>query len=268
MLVRPGAAGILYHGGPPYQDCILVAYAELGPLAFSVQRRRHDRARRRSRDRRAPAAPPVQAAGASTDAPAGAPTDSPAGGAHGTARGRTGEPPGSAALLLGDATGAFLLANEARYRTLDRTFGIRREDANLATVIGLLLLANAVYERAHRPQAPKPPTAVANLAIGVGALRESIYGVATGLERHAARRHADRGRGPRRSGATARGQIAPRHQSFFAPAEGRVPRSVRTCRDGRARELTTAGFPPEVAPAGPYRVDRFARAFVARPCGF
>ena len=126
----------------------------------------------------APAAPPVQAAGASTDAPAGAPTDSPAGGAHGTARGRTGEPPGSAALLLGDATGAFLLANEARYRTLDRAFGIRREDANLATVIGLLLLANAVYERAHRPQAPKPPTAVANLAIGVGALRESIYGVA------------------------------------------------------------------------------------------
>ena len=124
------------------------------------------------------AAPPVQAAGASTDAPAGAPTDSPAGGAHGTARGRTGEPPGSAALLLGDATGAFLLANEARYRTLDRRFGIRREDANLATVIGLLLLANAVYERAHRPQAPKPPTAVANLAIGVGALRESIYGVA------------------------------------------------------------------------------------------
>ena len=97
---------------------------------------------------------------------------------HGTARGRTGEPPGSAALLLGDATGAFLLANEARYRTLERAFGIRREDANLATVIGLLLLANAVYERAHRPQAPKPPTAVANLAIGVGALRESIYGVA------------------------------------------------------------------------------------------
>jgi hypothetical protein len=81
------------------------------------------------------------------------------------------------ALLLGDATGAFLLANEARYRTLE-AIGIRRKDANLATAIGLLMLANAVYERAHRPEAPKPQNAVADFAIGVGALRESIYGVA------------------------------------------------------------------------------------------
>jgi hypothetical protein len=81
------------------------------------------------------------------------------------------------ALLLGDATGALLLANEARYRTLER-FGIRREDANLATAIGLLTVANAVYERAHRPKVPKPPTAVANLTIATGALRESIYGIA------------------------------------------------------------------------------------------
>jgi hypothetical protein len=80
-------------------------------------------------------------------------------------------------LLLGDATGAFLLANEARYRTL-QAIGIRREDANIATAFGLLMMANAVYERAHRPKPPGASTAVADLAIGVGALRETIYGVA------------------------------------------------------------------------------------------
>jgi hypothetical protein len=44
--------------------------------------------------------------------------------------------------------------------------------------MGLLMLANSIYDHAHRPKPPKPPTAVADLAIGVGALRESIYGVA------------------------------------------------------------------------------------------
>jgi hypothetical protein len=84
---------------------------------------------------------------------------------------------GGSALFLGDAAGAFLLANEARYRTFE-AIGIRREDANLATAVGLLMLANAVYERAQRPKPPKPQTAVADLSIGVGALRETIYGVA------------------------------------------------------------------------------------------
>jgi len=111
----------------------------------------------------------VQAGGATADAPVG--------GAQVAPRSRTAEPAGSARLLLGDATGAFLLANEARYRALE-AFGIRRQDANLATTMGLLMLANAVYERAHRPSPPKPPTAVANLTIGVGVLRETISGVA------------------------------------------------------------------------------------------
>jgi hypothetical protein len=84
---------------------------------------------------------------------------------------------GGAGLFLGDAAGAYLLANEARYRALER-FGIRREDANLAIAIGMLTLANAVYERAHRPKVPKPPTAIADLTIGTGTLRELIYGVA------------------------------------------------------------------------------------------
>jgi len=85
---------------------------------------------------------------------------------------------GSVTLLLGDAAGLFLLANEARYRALERTLGIRREDANMATAIGLLLLANSVYERARRPSVPGASNTIADVAIGVGALRESIYGVA------------------------------------------------------------------------------------------
>jgi hypothetical protein len=124
----------------------------------------------------APAAPPVQGAAAATDpGPAVAPAPRAQDTGRAPASGTKGS--GGTALFLGDATGAFLLANEARYRTLE-AFGIRREDANMATAIGLLILANAAYERAHRPQPPKPQTAVADLAIGIGALRESIYGVA------------------------------------------------------------------------------------------
>ena len=57
-------------------------------------------------------------------------------------------------------------------------FGTRRADANLLTGLLALTAANAVYERVHRPKPPKPPTAVADLTIGTGILRETIYGVA------------------------------------------------------------------------------------------
>lgn len=84
----------------------------------------------------------------------------------------------SPALLLVDARAALALANEARHRTLEGVFGIDRADANLLTAILALTLANSAYERVHRPKPPKPPTAVADLAIGLGILRESIIGVA------------------------------------------------------------------------------------------
>lgn len=88
------------------------------------------------------------------------------------------EPPGGRELFLIDATAGVKLANEARYRTLARFFGIQRSDVNLLTAMLALTAANAVYERVHRPNAPQPSTAVADLAIGVGALREAIYSVA------------------------------------------------------------------------------------------
>jgi hypothetical protein len=124
----------------------------------------------------APAAPRVEAAPGAVDSPAQEPRDRPAHDASRAPADRA-KDSGGTALFLGDAAGAFLLANEARYRTLE-AIGIRREDANLAMAIGLLMLANSVYEHARRPKPPKPPTAVADLSIGIGALRETIYGVA------------------------------------------------------------------------------------------
>jgi len=81
------------------------------------------------------------------------------------------------ALFLTDAAAAFALANEARHRTLEQVFGIKRSDANLLTAVIALMLANSVYERAIAVSPPRPPT-IPNLVIGVGALRETIYGVA------------------------------------------------------------------------------------------
>jgi len=115
-----------------------------------------------------PTAPPSQTASVATTG-------------AGTERGRAaGHPKGSSSgqLLLADAKMASLLANESRYRATERLFGVRREDANLATAIALLTLANAAYERAQRVKPPQPSTAAANWAIGLGVLRESIYGVA------------------------------------------------------------------------------------------
>lgn len=81
-------------------------------------------------------------------------------------------------LLLVDARAAFALANEARHRSLERVFGIQRSDANLLTALFALTVANSIYERVHRPKPPRPSTAVADLTIAAGALRESIYEVA------------------------------------------------------------------------------------------
>jgi hypothetical protein len=87
------------------------------------------------------------------------------------------EPDGGRELFLIDMGAGFALANEARHRTLERVFGIQRADANLLTAILGLMVANSVYEKASAAKPPKPPS-IPNWAIGVGALRETIYGVA------------------------------------------------------------------------------------------
>jgi hypothetical protein len=87
------------------------------------------------------------------------------------------EPDGGRELFLIDAGAALAVANESRYRTLERVFGIKRSDANLLTAILALMVGNSVYEKVAVARPPRPPS-IPNLAIGVGALRESIYGVA------------------------------------------------------------------------------------------
>ena len=87
------------------------------------------------------------------------------------------EPPGGRELFLIDVGSALAVANEARYRTLEGLFGIKRSDANLLTAVIALMAANSVYEKVAATGPPKPPP-IRDVAIGLGVLRESIYGVA------------------------------------------------------------------------------------------
>lgn len=84
---------------------------------------------------------------------------------------------GGRELFLVDVSAGLALANEARHRTLERVFGIRRSDANLLTGVMALMVANSVYEKVAAAGRPKPPP-IRDVAIGLGVLRESIYGVA------------------------------------------------------------------------------------------
>jgi hypothetical protein len=57
---------------------------------------------------------------------------------------------GGRRLLLTDLRLAFLFINDARYRAMQRTFGVSREQVNLATVIAVAGLADNYKERDHK----------------------------------------------------------------------------------------------------------------------
>ena len=57
---------------------------------------------------------------------------------------------GGTKMLLVDLRGGMLLLNEARCRTVERMFGVRRDQVNLTTVIALLLVAEQLHRRAER----------------------------------------------------------------------------------------------------------------------
>jgi hypothetical protein len=61
-----------------------------------------------------------------------------------------GEVPSSAGLFPSDPRAAFLLLNEARCRAIQGVFGVRRDQANLMTVIATMMLAEAVHAKTHR----------------------------------------------------------------------------------------------------------------------
>ena len=80
-------------------------------------------------------------------------------------------------LLASDLRVAFLLANEARYRTVERLLGVPRDQANFVTVIGLLVLADAVHEHAARALSAPGGPAPADAVLGSLTLRELLYGL-------------------------------------------------------------------------------------------
>ena len=81
-------------------------------------------------------------------------------------------------LLRTDARVAAMLANEWRYRLIERTFGASREQANVITAVGALVLAESLHGHAQRmmqgPAFPPP----GDIGLGLVAGREVIYGVA------------------------------------------------------------------------------------------
>ena len=85
--------------------------------------------------------------------------------------------PGGTTMLLVDLRGTLMLLNEARYRSIEKVFGVPRDQVNVTTAILALLVAEAIHTQAQKVRPSRRPS-VADFAIGVGGLRESIYGVA------------------------------------------------------------------------------------------
>ena len=81
-------------------------------------------------------------------------------------------------LLASDLTTLALVLNEARYRTMERVFGLSREQANLATLVLLLGVTAAARESAVKAiNAPGGPT-VPDVALAMGVTREALHGIA------------------------------------------------------------------------------------------
>ena len=85
---------------------------------------------------------------------------------------------GGSRLLVTDFRVASLLLNEARYRTFERLFGIPRNQANLATLIAAVVLAEAAHDKLERLRRVPPPTP-AELALGGAVFRELVLGPPT-----------------------------------------------------------------------------------------
>ena len=97
-------------------------------------------------------------------------------GEDGSKSGR-GEEASGARLLLTDIRIAFLLANEARYRTMEGVLGVPRDQANLVTLVTLGMLLEAAHDKTEQLlRGPGPPTR-ADAALGAAVLREVLYGV-------------------------------------------------------------------------------------------
>jgi len=86
--------------------------------------------------------------------------------------------PGTARLLFGDATLAFLLVNETRHRVVGRLFGLPRADSNVLTVFAVGSLAAGLAAGAARLGRLRPHPSVGGAAMGAAALKETAHGIA------------------------------------------------------------------------------------------
>jgi hypothetical protein len=72
-----------------------------------------------------------------------------------------------------------LLLNEGRYRTLQRTLGLSRDQANLVSLVLMAMLAQGTRDRVHRLMSGPPPwPEPVDTAFGVAALRELVQSIA------------------------------------------------------------------------------------------
>jgi hypothetical protein len=83
-----------------------------------------------------------------------------------------------ARLLLSDLRVAFLLANHARHRALERLFGISPDQANLVTFIIFLLAADKTYSGVSRMLRPPGAPSLGDGLLGGAMLRESARALA------------------------------------------------------------------------------------------
>jgi hypothetical protein len=84
---------------------------------------------------------------------------------------------GTAGLFLADSRMAFALLNSVRYAVLRSAFGMSREQANVVTVVGGLVAADAAYEVARRVVRSPLHVSGADVALAGFGLREAALGV-------------------------------------------------------------------------------------------
>ncbi len=81
-------------------------------------------------------------------------------------------------LLLTDLQVGLLLLNDLRYRTLEKTLGVSRQDANLITLIGIGVLAHTAHDKFERAMTgPGAPT-VGEFVLGLATGREVLNKIA------------------------------------------------------------------------------------------
>jgi hypothetical protein len=89
-----------------------------------------------------------------------------------------GDQPGGARLLRSDVRVGWLLLDEARFRSIERVFGVPRDQAFLLTLVGIGTLAEAARRKAARLVSVPGAPSLAHTVISAAMYRESAHRVA------------------------------------------------------------------------------------------